>query len=130
MKPSLEIVCSACGAETIVRREPVYDGFRRTGERFVCTACGHAYGTEAEVPFQTRSTQAVFKSDERPRNPEVFRSDDKGHTCRTCEHYVVNPFTQRCGLTFKPVQATDTCDRYSRPPESLPKKKATPDGVA
>lgn len=123
MKPALEIVCSACGAETIVRREPVYDGFRRIGERFVCTACGHAYAVEAEVPFKARKTQAVFKPHERPRAPRVFQDEERGRTCRTCEHYVVNPFTQRCGLTFKSVQAADACDQYSRAPEPSGEKK-------
>jgi hypothetical protein len=108
---SLEIVCTACGAETLVRRETVYDGFVKKGERFLCLSCGHAYPDRASVPFKTRRTAAIFTEADRVRKPEVFASDE-ARNCRRCRHYVVNPFTQRCGLNWKIVQATDTCGKF------------------
>lgn len=112
MAGSLEIICKQCGKDTLLRREAVYDGFKKTGERLLCASCGHAYGTEAEVPFKTARRASVFTEADRPRKVNVFGEEEKGHTCRHCKHYLVNPFTQRCGLHFKEVQATDCCDDF------------------
>lgn len=112
MPPSLEIVCTACGKDTLVRREPVFDGLRKTGEKFICTSCGHEYNGEAGVPFKTAKRSSVFTESDRSRKVEVFREDEKGCTCRHCKHYLVNPFTQRCGVHFKEVQATDSCPDF------------------
>lgn len=109
MAASLEIVCKACGKDTLVRREAVYEGFKKTGEKYVCASCGHAYGSEAEVPFKVSRRSAVFTDADRTPKVEVFRAEEKGRTCRHCANYLVNPFTQRCGLHFKEVQATDSC---------------------
>ena len=38
---SLEIVCSKCGADTLLKREPVYEGFKKVGEKLTCASCGH-----------------------------------------------------------------------------------------
>ncbi|MBM4143943.1 MAG: hypothetical protein FJ225_10195 [Lentisphaerae bacterium] len=111
-----EIVCAACGAETLVRREAVYDGFKRVGERFVCVSCGHAYAAEAEVPFKAAKRTAVFSEADRTRSADVFAADEKGRNCRHCRHYVVNPFTQRCGLHLRRVEATDACGDFEPPP--------------
>jgi hypothetical protein len=110
---SLEITCSACGAETLVRREPVYDGFKKVGEAFLCAACGHRYASEADVPFKTERKPAVFTDEDRPEKVTVFHADEKGRTCRHCRHYVKNPFAQRCGLHQRPVDATDFCDDFT-----------------
>ena len=42
------IVCTACGAETFVKREPVYDGFVKVDERFRCET---AYTPEQVAAF-------------------------------------------------------------------------------
>ena len=109
MKESLEIVCSACGAESLLTRTPRYDGFTKVGEELKCASCGHVYDDEDAVPFKRGSAPAVFSENDRPREISVFRDDEKGRTCRHCEHYVVNPFVQRCGLHNREVEATDTC---------------------
>ncbi len=97
---SLEIVCSQCGAESILLRKPVYENFTKTGERLFCASCGHEYGDIEDVQFKKRETQSIFDDIEAI------------HTCRRCAHYVVNPFTQRCGLHEKEVEATDVCDDF------------------
>jgi hypothetical protein len=117
MPASLEILCSACGADTLVRREPVYDGFKKTGEQFLCAACGHSYASEADVPFKRERNVAVFSEADRPDVVKVFREDERGGTCRVCKHYVKNPFVQRCGLHRKEVEATDTCPDFTPWPE-------------
>ena len=138
----VEIVCTGCGRETLLRREPVYDGFVKKGERLLCASCGHEFAGEAEVPFKARKTVSVFGEDDRPRTVEIFKGDEKGRNCRYCKHYVVNPFTQRCGLHHREVQATDCCEKFEKkadpaPPAqqsepvngSAPKAAAAPDGM-
>jgi hypothetical protein len=120
----LEILCAACGADTILVREPRYEGLRKTGETLKCAACGREYAGENEVPFKQKATPRVFNQSDAARRVSVFQESEKGRTCRYCRHYVVNPFTQRCGLSFKPVEATDSCGKFAEPDK--PDKK--PDG--
>jgi rubredoxin len=114
MSQRVEIVCSKCGADTLVKREPVYEGFRKVGERWVCTACGHVYDREGEVPFKETAAVGIFTDEDRPRRIDVFEAGEKNRNCRHCRHYVVNPFTQRCGLHRRNVEATDLCDDFNR----------------
>jgi len=114
MARPVEIVCTACGADTLVKREPVYDGFKKTGEQFVCASCGHVYPSEADVPFKQRKKISVFGEDDRSRTVDVFESVEKRRNCRYCRHYLVNPFTQRCGLHMREVQATDVCPEFEK----------------
>lgn len=111
-KQSMAIICSACGADTFVRREPVYDGFKKVGETILCVSCGHVFATEDEVPFKETGGPKLFTDADRSRRIDVFHSDEKGRNCRHCNHYVVNPFIQRCGLNGMEVQATDLCDNF------------------
>ena len=111
MKKLVEISCSACGQETLLRREPAYDGFKKTGERLTCSACGHEYASETDVPFKSDTAPSVFTEEDLSPKLSLF-GDEEPRTCRHCKHYVVNPFTQRCGLHMKHVEATDFCDDF------------------
>ena len=80
---AVEIICSNCGAETLLKREAVYDGFTKTGEKLACSSCGHEYASEAEVPFKkSSSAPQIFtdadKSAEYPGNPGAL---DHTSTC-------------------------------------------------
>ena len=122
--PSIEILCPACAAEALLRREPKYDGFKKTGERLFCAACGHEFASEQDVPFKQKKKPSVFADADRPRKVNIFRSDEKDRNCRHCKHYVVNPFIQRCALHHREVQATDLCaDFDAKPAESEAEKK-------
>jgi hypothetical protein len=121
----LEIHCPGCSADSLLRREPVYEGLRKIGERLFCAACGHPFASEADVPFKQRQQPAVFGAGDRPRRVEIFRGDEKGRNCRHCRHYVKNPFIQRCGRHHREVQATDLCaDLETRPTDA--EKKPEP----
>lgn len=110
---AFQIHCSACGEDSWLKKDPIYDGFRKTGERLLCAACGHVYASEAEVPYKGASRPRVFSDKDRSKTVDVFAATEKGRNCRHCEHFVVNPFTQRCGLHFRVVEATDVCDDFS-----------------
>ncbi len=113
---SHEIHCTACGQSAFVRREPVYDGFRKVGEVLVCTACGHRYAEGESVAFRDPPKRpSVFTEDDKPEVARIFQEDERGRCCRHCRHFVVNPFTQRCGLHGRSVQATDFCMDFTPP---------------
>lgn len=115
--PSAQIVCSACGEDSLVVRTPVYDGFTRTGETLTCACCGHEYASEDEVPFKGPSKSAVFDESDAPDSIDPFKNDERGRLCRYCKHYLVNPFTQKCGLHMRLVEATDSCEAFTPMPE-------------
>ena len=118
---AMEIHCSAYRETTLVRAEPVYDGFKKTGEAFVCTACGARYASAAETPFVRGDARPrVFTEKDKPRALSVFSDDERQRSCGWCRHFVVNPFSQRCGLTNKETQATDLCVRFEKKEEKAP----------
>jgi hypothetical protein len=118
---AVEIICSDCGADTLLRREAVYDGFTRTGERLLCSNCGHEYASEAEVPFKKARTEPqIFTEADRDARVEVFDESENKRLCRYCANYIVNPFTQFCAVHKKEVQATDTCEYFSECGGSTP----------
>lgn len=112
---AVAIVCRACGEQTFLKRVPEYDGFKKTGERLECASCGHRYESEAEAPARAPARPALF--DERPVRPVLFRDEERGRFCRYCAHYVVNPFTQRCDLHRRAVEATDSCGDFEAKPD-------------
>lgn len=112
----VEIICSACGADTLLLRKPKYDGFTKVGESLTCTACGHEYAGEEEVQFKGRAAVKVFTEADRSKKVDLFEENEAGRLCRHCANYLVNPFTQWCSVHKKEVEATDTCNRFKKRP--------------
>ena len=118
MKGPVEIICSECGAEAFLKREPVYDGLKKTGEALSCSACGSVFASEAEVPFKTRAAAPqVFTEADRSKQVKVFDEGENKIICRYCASYVINPFMQFCSRHKKEVQATDSCPQFSPAPD-------------
>ena len=110
MKKKVEIICPACKKETLLRREPVYEGLKKIGENLFCISCGSPFKDESEVNFKQKAVNKVFSEADKPRQIKVFSDEEANvRNCRRCVHYVVNPFAQKCGLTGREVQATDQC---------------------
>lgn len=109
----VEILCSNCGQEAFLTREPLYEGLAKTGERLTCSACGFEFSSEADVPFKERAdAPSVFTEDDRSEKVDVFEEGENLRLCRYCAEYVVNPFTQFCSLHKKEVEATDSCENF------------------
>ena len=118
MAASMEIRCKACNRLTLVRAEPVYEDFKKVSESFVCTACGHRYPSREKTPFvDPDGRPRVFSEADRPEVVKVFKSDERRRSCAWCRLFIVNPFSQRCGLNNREVQATDVCARFTPKPE-------------
>ena len=118
MGTACDILCTACGAETLLRRSPRYEGFSKVGETLTCASCGFEYAREEDVPFKQKKAPAVFDASDAPPKLTVFREEEKGRLCRYCTSYVVNPFAQRCVRRRREVEATDTCPDFD--PKSAP----------
>jgi hypothetical protein len=56
----------------------------------------------------------VFDESDAPRVVKVFDETEAERLCRHCQHYVVNPFVQRCSRHGKVVEATDTCRDFEK----------------
>ena len=112
---AVELICRNCGQETLLKREAVYDGFTKTGERLICAGCGYEYASEAEVPFKESAAKpAVFTDADRSADVKVFDAGENRELCRYCANYIINPFTQFCTIHQKEVQATDTCEHFEK----------------
>jgi len=134
MANPLEIQCTACGRVALARADPVYQEFKKVAEAFVCTDCGHRYSSRAETPFVASAGRPkVFTEADKPVAAQVFKADERRHSCAWCRHFIINPFNQRCGISNREVEATDVCDRFAAQPESgegMPEKtvaEAPPD---
>lgn len=113
-----EIHCSACGRDAIVRAEPVYEDFRKVGEAFVCTACGHRYADRESTPFKAAPKRPSLFTDEPEARPSIFSGEDRHHCCLYCKNYVLSAFDQRCGITNRTTEATGCCLRFVSKEES------------
>jgi len=113
---AMEIQCSGCGDVTLVRAEPVYEGFRKAGEAYICTSCGKRYATAEETPFADapKKPQVFSDADRETTVPSVFDGAERQHCCGWCRHMVLNPFGQRCGVTNRFTDATDLCEHFEK----------------
>ena len=110
--------CPSCNQEALFTLEAQYDGFTKTGEAWICSSCGWVQETEASGSSEKKDPLAAFFGDENA-SEDINLFDVEAETarsCRKCTHYVIHPFTQRCGLHDKEVAATDVCPDFT-PPE-------------
>ncbi|HMP89477.1 MAG TPA: hypothetical protein PJ991_04715 [Kiritimatiellia bacterium] len=107
-----EMYCSACGKETLVIKEAVYDGFTRIGERMKCAICGQVFDPPSEDDKPAKPPASIFTDADRSPVLAIFGEGENKVICRYCKNYLVNPFKQWCGIHRKEVEATDTCDQF------------------
>lgn len=113
--PPEAIECPACGESSFLKRAPRYDGFQKVGETLHCAACRHEFNDEQEIVFRAPRTPAFLANDALPpARQSVFAEGGVAQCCRHCQHYVVNPFVQRCALHQREVDATDDCKEFTK----------------
>jgi hypothetical protein len=117
----VEILCSECGAEAFLTREPVYEGLKKTGETLSCSACGHVFESEEAVPYREKqAAPQIFTKADRSEQIKVFEEGENKRLCRYCAEYVINPFMQFCTFHKKEIEATDSCDHFQARNDSSP----------
>jgi rubredoxin len=118
----VEIICSECGAEAFLTRDPIYEGLKKVGETLSCSACGFVFPSEEAIPYKEKEAgPQVFTDADRSAKVKVFEAGENKRLCRYCAEYVMNPFMQFCARHKKEVVATDSCGDF-RPVDS-PKNK-------
>jgi hypothetical protein len=128
---AVEIICRNCGADSLLNREAIYDGFAKIGEKLICSSCGFEYADHEDIPYKIQKADPViFTEADRSEKIEIFTEADRSanfvffdveenkRLCRYCANYTVNPFTQFCATHKKEVQSTDTCNRFEEAIES------------
>jgi len=115
--------CTQCLKESLFTSEPIYEGFKKVGETFRCTGCGAAQSKRKHDKTKADPLAALFGDDTQPEKIELFDvAAETAKLCRKCTHYVIHPFTQRCGLHDIVVLATDTCPQFEAKKEFDAKK--------
>ena len=111
----VEIICQNCKQETLLKREPIYNGFNKIGIKFSCTGCGFVFENENDIIFKKSLTnKIIFTDEDRSKNVKIFDKNENNQLCRYCAFYIVNPFTQYCSIHKKEVQATDSCNKFKK----------------
>ncbi len=111
-----KIICPYCRQESAVKLVKQYDGFTLVGEVRTCAFCGRELADE-ELTYL------------KEKIPEGLRQKGQRRNCYLCEHYVVNPFLQKCVLHNREVEALDSCPDFSpaaKPPPEKPQKPKPP----
>lgn len=120
---SAEIACPICREFTLLLREPIFEGLKKTGEKLLCSSCGHRFASEHDLVFKGKTSIQVFSDADRSVTPKLFEEGELT-TCVHCRHYVVNPFMQWCGRHRREVAATDSCVDFEKPPADSEAPKA------
>lgn len=106
-------MCEKCHQETLFVSEPVYEGFKKIGESYRCSGCGALQASARTASANVDPLAALFGKDAAPEKISLFDVDaETACLCRKCAHYVIHPFTQRCGLHDREVSATDSCEQF------------------
>jgi hypothetical protein len=112
---SMLTYCPVCKEDALVVSESIYEGFVKSGDQSRCAQCGHEFRSAVKQKTRADPLAALFGEQKDEETPALFDVEtETGRLCRRCTHYVLHPFTQRCGLHDYEVSATDTCDQFEQ----------------
>ena len=107
--------CENCQQETLFIAEAVYAGFKKIGENLTCSHCGRISTFETGSVPKTAPLASLFGDETEEGKVSLFDVEaETSNLCRKCTHYVIHPFTQRCGLHDREVSATDSCAQFEK----------------
>ena len=121
MKKGDKIKCPHCGENSLLKEKKSFnDAFELCGCVLVCAFCGkeikdqksseNAPGTQGKKSAADRLSQLL--GGESVRKVSLDLADDELRFCLHCAHYIKHPFADRCGLSFKEVEATGSCEKF------------------
>ena len=119
MDKKTKIKCPHCGEMTFLREKKIFgDAFAVREIKYFCMFCGG----EAEPPRgekgSGKSEAALDKfskmlgGEEKVKKFSLGFADGESRFCLHCVNYIKHPFTSRCGLTLKEIEATDRCENF------------------
>ena len=107
--------CEHCQQETLFVSEAVYDGFKKIGENQICSGCGTVSTSKTSSAPKIDPLVELFGDEPTEEKSSLFDVEaETAKLCRKCAHYVIHPFTQRCGIHDREVSATDSCDQFEK----------------
>ena len=118
MKKGDKITCPHCGEKSFVREKRSFNDDLTRGEaQFFCALCGQQLIPEKEAPQASEKETRLDRlsqllGGEKIRKVTLAPDEEDGHFCLHCTHFLTNPFVCRCGLTFKEIEATDSCSDF------------------
>lgn len=92
-------ICPACKERSFIKIKKDFDGFKAIAKKKTCALCSYEFKEDEEVSFL----------EEKPLFDDM---DKEKNSCRDCQHYIENPYTQRCMLHKKEVTAFDDCSDF------------------
>ena len=119
MKNGEKIICPHCCEKSFVREKKNYDeAFVLKKVEFVCALCGRKL--EKKDPEKSGAAGKNSASDrlsallggEKVQKISFAPEAGDGRFCLHCVNYIKHPFLNRCGLTLKEIQATDSCEHF------------------
>lgn len=127
MKNGEKINCPHCGEKSFVREKKCFDdAFVLKKVLFVCALCGKPLEDKAPnrsgVSGKNNAADrlSALLGGEKVQKISFAPDASDGRFCLHCVNYIKHPFMNRCGVTLKEIQATDSCELFEA-------KSAVPD---
>lgn len=124
MKNGEKILCPHCGEKSFLKEKKCFDdSFALKEVKFFCALCGgEIRNTSEKSPAPSKAAAAAERLSALLGGEKVARvtfapEADDGHFCLHCRNFIKHPFMNRCGLTLKEVEATDSCDSFEKSEE-------------
>jgi len=110
--------CPRCHEETIVQSRKKMEMFRCVGEELICPLCGAVLGTpeaaqnKAPDPAAAASAKLAALLGETAGAKPAWKAEGPSGFCRSCVHFVANPFRTVCILDNRDVDPMNHCERF------------------
>lgn len=121
MKPGEEFECEFCNKHSFLIKKTIMDGWTKKNEVLSCSSCGKIIeeiktddltGRHDDTENDKLDKLAKFLGTEKEKK-KTIKSEEKKF-CRDCEHYIIHPFVNRCGLKDIEVHPMDDCGLFKR----------------
>ena len=119
MKNGEKILCPHCGEKSFLKEKKIYDdAFALKEVKFLCALCGKTVNNNSgKISAPSPSAVAAERlsallGGEKAVKITLAPEADDGCFCLHCRHYIKHPFMNRCALTMKEIQATDSCGSF------------------
>lgn len=91
--------------------------WRCIGEELICPLCGAVLGTPSQDEPKCSGPSAASAKlaamlGETVQAPPVLKADGPSGFCRSCRHFVANPFRTVCILDNQDVDPMNHCERF------------------
>ena len=123
MREGDNIVCPACGAQTVVKsRLELSEDWSSKAKVLICAFCNARLGKVSEEEGKNKDVEpssgvsrlaALLGEDvEKECNIKLQAEQGDEKVCRNCLHLAVHPFKNVCLLSQQEVDTMDDCEKF------------------